>query len=227
MSSATGRKIYDWVLAVGLIYMFLGTDFTNDLFGGLAFGKRTNPKDGWADKYLYAVHAKNDPMMRACPEPLYGRKDKIPPFLTNMGYTNLLLAASFEVILTVALINDAINEPLGDIPNWLQFISAAFIFRGITEILYGIQLGYNNAARRIANPERTYPHSIYNASHIPDIYLEALHRHRQASVRLFPYPYDLDPLPSLWERSCEQYQYPIQRAKYSPDHLRFLRHRSH
>jgi len=169
MSSTTGRKIYDWILAIGLIYMFLGTDFTNGLFAKLAFGKRTNPKDGWADKYLYTVHAKNDPMMRACPEPLYGRKDKIPPFLTNMGYTNLLLAASFEVILTVALINDAINKPLGDIPNWLQFISAAFIFRGITEILYGIQLGYNNAA-----PMKGNTYTFYWLVALPQIYIPFL-----------------------------------------------------
>lgn len=169
MSSSAGRKIYDWVLAVGLIYMFLGTDFTNDLFAGLAFGKRTDPKDGWADEYLYAVHAKNDPMMRACPEPLSGRKDKLPPFLTNMGYTNLLLAASFEVALTIALVEDAINEPSGDIPNWLQFISAAFIFRGITEILYGIQLGYNDAA-----PMKGNAYAFYWLVAIPQIYIPFL-----------------------------------------------------
>lgn len=136
-------KTYDWILIIGLAYMLLGTDFTNGLLGGLATGDRTDPDKNIFQKMLYKVHAKNDPMMRAKPEPLYGEKDTLPPFLANMGYTNLLVGSAFEIALIYGLVDAIKNKKTGPIPNWLKFISAAFIYRGITEIMYAIQLGYN------------------------------------------------------------------------------------
>ena len=153
----TGLQVYDWVLVAGLAYMFFGTDFTNGVLGGLGEGQRTDPDRNFWQKYLYAVHAKNDPMMRAGPEPLYGRPDKLPPFLTSMGYTNTILAATFEVLLAIGLLNGIYKKPKGGpIPTWLRFTSAAFIYRGITEIMYGLQLNFNTVAPLIGTNNLLY-----------------------------------------------------------------------
>ena len=90
-------QVYDSFLAFGLAYIFLGTDFTNGYLAELAFGERTDPNLGIWHRYLYNIHAKGDPMMRAQPEPLYGRKDMLPPFLTNTGYTNATFGVTLEI----------------------------------------------------------------------------------------------------------------------------------
>jgi len=139
--TGTRPKAYDIFLAIGLLYMLLGNDLTNPLFSKMAIGERTSPTGNIAQKFLYNIHAENDPMMRST-KPVYGREDMLPPFLTNMSYSYLILASPIEIVFIYKLF----GNDTGSLPDCLQVASSAFIFRSITEIMYGGTLQFNKVA---------------------------------------------------------------------------------
>jgi hypothetical protein len=53
---------YDWVLWLGILYMFLGTDFTLNWLSGIAFGKRLDRNSSnFVARIYYRVWASTDP----------------------------------------------------------------------------------------------------------------------------------------------------------------------
>lgn len=53
---------YDWVLWLGILYMFLGTDFTLNWLGRMAFGRRLNRNSrNFVERIYYRVWAADDP----------------------------------------------------------------------------------------------------------------------------------------------------------------------
>jgi len=179
---------YDIFLAIGLLYMLLGNDLTNPLFSKMAIGERTSPDGNVAQKFLYNIHAENDPMMRST-KPVYGRDDMLPPFLTNMSYSYLILASPIEIVFIYKLF----GNDTGPLPDCLQVASSAFIFRSITEIMYGGTLQFNKVAPFKGKAMTRYlieavPQMIHPVPHCREILWRYLRVHLQpGKIRSLPH----------------------------------------
>lgn len=80
---------YDWVLWLGILYMFLGTDFTLNWLGGYAFGQRIDRNSSnFIQRIYYRVWASTDPNARA--DRVDGPAGVPAPWVTALNVTNAL-----------------------------------------------------------------------------------------------------------------------------------------
>lgn len=123
---------YDWVLWLGILYMFLGTDFTLNWLGGIAFGQRiARNSPSFIKRIYYRVWAADDPNARA--DRTDGPPDILAPWVTSLCVTNALVTCLIEILLLYGML-----QP--EAPPYLVPAAFAFLLRANIEIIYGSQL---------------------------------------------------------------------------------------
>jgi len=131
---------YDWVLWLGILYMFLGTDFTLNWLGGIGFGQRIDRNSpNFIHRIYYRVWASTDPNARA--DRVDGPKEVLAPWVTALSVTNALATCLIEILLLYGMWQD----PL---PAYVMPAAFAFLLRAEIEIIYGAQLIWGPARIR-------------------------------------------------------------------------------
>jgi len=131
---------YDWVLWVGILYMFLGTDFTLNWLGGIAFGQRIGRNSpNFIKRIYYRVWAADDPNARA--DRTDGPPNMLAPWVTSLCVTNALVTCLIELFLLYGML-----QP--EAPPYLVPAAFAFLLRANIEIIYGSQLIWGPARLR-------------------------------------------------------------------------------
>lgn len=131
---------YDWVLWLGILYMFLGTDFTLNWLGGLGFGRRIDRNSSnFVQRIYYRVWASTDPNARA--DRIDGPAGVLAPWVTALSATNAIATCLIEILLLYGMLQD----PL---PAYVMPAAFAFLLRAEIEIIYGAQLIWGPARLR-------------------------------------------------------------------------------
>jgi hypothetical protein len=131
---------YDWVLWLGILYMFLGTDFTLNWLSGIGFGKRIDRNSpNFITRIYYWVWASTDPNARA--DRVDGPVDVLAPWATALCATNAIATCLIEILLLYGMWQD----PL---PAYVMPAAFAFLLRAEIEIIYGSQLIWGPARLR-------------------------------------------------------------------------------
>jgi hypothetical protein len=131
---------YDWVLWLGILYMFLGTDFTLNWLSGIGFGKRIDRNSpNFITRTYYWVWASTDPNARA--DRVDGPVDVPAPWVTALCATNAIATCLIEILLLYGMWQD----PL---PAYVMPAAFAFLLRAEIEIIYGSQLIWGPARLR-------------------------------------------------------------------------------
>jgi hypothetical protein len=131
---------YDWVLWLGILYMFLGTDFTLNWLGGIAFGKRLDRNSpNFVARIYYRVWASTDPNARA--DHVDGLSGILAPWVTALSVTNALATCLIEILLLYGMLQDPV-------PVYVMPAAFAFLLRAEIEIIYGAQLIWGPARLR-------------------------------------------------------------------------------
>jgi len=136
---------YDWVLWLGILYMFLGTDFTLNWLSGVGFGRRLDrDSPNFIARIYYRVWAATDPNARA--DRVDGPEGILAPWVTAVCVTNALATCTIEILLLYGMLQDTI-------PPYVMPAAFAFLLRAVIEIIYGSQLiwGSGTAAWRGAS----------------------------------------------------------------------------
>ncbi len=130
---------YDWVLWCGVLYMLLGTDFTLNWLGGVAFGKRIDRNSpNFVARIYYRVWASTDPNVRA--DHTDGPATMLAPWVTMVCAINALVTVLIEILLLVGMLQD--QAP------YLVPAAFAFLLRAVIEMIYGSQLIWGPARLR-------------------------------------------------------------------------------
>jgi hypothetical protein len=131
---------YDWVLWLGILYMFFGTDFTLNWFSGIAYGQRLDrDSPNFVQRIYYRVWASTDPNARA--DRVDGPVGVPAPWVTALCATNALATCTIEILLLYGMLQD----PL---PAYVMPAAFAFLLRAEIEIIYGSQLIWGPARLR-------------------------------------------------------------------------------
>jgi hypothetical protein len=131
---------YDWVLWLGILYMFLGTDFTLNWLSGIAFGKRLHRNSSnFVARIYYRVWASTDPNARA--DRVDGPAGVPAPWVTALCATNALATCTIEILLLYGMLQDP-RSP------YVMPAAFAFLLRAVIEIIYGSQLIWGPARLR-------------------------------------------------------------------------------
>lgn len=131
---------YDWVLWLGILYMFLGTDFTLNWLGGFAFGQRIDrDSPNFVQRIYYGVWASTDPNARA--DRVDGPAGVPAPWITAVNVTNALATCLIEILLLYGMWQDPV-------PAYVTMAAFAFLLRAEIEIVYGAQLIWGPARLR-------------------------------------------------------------------------------
>ena len=131
---------YDWVLWFGILYMFLGTDFTLNWLGGLAFGRRLDRNSpSFIERVYYRVWASTDPNARA--DRVDGPVGILAPWVTALNVTNALATCLIEILLLYGMLQETM-------PPYVMPAAFAFLLRAVIEIVYGAQLIWGPARLR-------------------------------------------------------------------------------
>jgi hypothetical protein len=131
---------YDCVLWLGILYMFLGTDFTLNWLSGIGFGKRIDRNSpNFITRIYYWVWASTDPNARA--DHVDGPVDVPAPWVTALCATNAIATCLIEILLLYGMWQD----PL---PAYVMPAAFAFLLRAEIEIIYGSQLIWGPARLR-------------------------------------------------------------------------------
>jgi len=131
---------YDWVLWLGILYMFLGTDFTLNWLGGFAFGRRLDRNSPrFIERVYYRVWASTDPNARA--DRIDGPARILAPWVTALNVTNALVTCTIEILLLYGMLQDPV-------PPYVMPAAFAFLLRAVIEIVYGAQLIWGPARLR-------------------------------------------------------------------------------
>ena len=130
---------YDWVLWLGILYMFLGTDFTLNWLGRFAFGRRIDrDSPSFIERIYYGVWASTDPNARA--DRVDGPTGILAPWVTALNVTNALVTCTIEILLLYGMLQE--NAP------YVMPAAFAFLLRAVIEIIYGSQLIWGPARLR-------------------------------------------------------------------------------
>jgi len=130
---------YDWVLWAGILYMFLGTDFTLNWLGGVAFGKRIDRNSpNFIKRIYYRVWAADDPNARA--DRVDGPAAVLAPWVTSLCIINALVTCLVEILLLYGMLQPA--------APYVQPAAFAFLLRAVIEMIYGSQLIWGPARLR-------------------------------------------------------------------------------
>lgn len=131
---------YDWALWLGILYMFLGTDFTLNWLGGFAFGRRLDRNSPrFIERVYYRVWASTDPNARA--DRIDGPAGVLAPWVTSINVTNALVTCTIEILLLYGMLQETL-------PPYVTPAAFAFLFRAVIEIVYGSQLIWGPARLR-------------------------------------------------------------------------------
>ena len=131
---------YDWALWLGILYMFLGTDFTLNWLGGFAFGRRIDRNSSnFIQRIYYRVWASTDPNARA--DRVDGPAGVPAPWVTALNVTNALATCLIEILLLYGMLQDKL-------PAYVMPAAFAFLLRAEIEIIYGAQLIWGPARLR-------------------------------------------------------------------------------
>lgn len=131
---------YDWALWLGILYMFLGTDFTLNWLGGFAFGRRIDRNSSnFIQRIYYRVWASTDPNARA--DHVDGPAGVPAPWVTALNVTNALVTCLIEILLLYGMLQDRL-------PAYVMPAAFAFLLRAEIEIIYGAQLVWGPARLR-------------------------------------------------------------------------------
>lgn len=131
---------YDWALWLGILYMFLGTDFTLNWLGGIGFGQRLDRNSpNFIKRIYYRVWASTDPNARA--DRVDGPATVLAPWVTALSVTNALATCLIEILLLYGMLQDPV-------PAYVMPAAFAFLLRAEIEIIYGAQLIWGPARLR-------------------------------------------------------------------------------
>lgn len=131
---------YDWVLWLGILYMFLGTDFTLNWLTGIAYGRRIDRNSpNFITRIYYWVWASTDPNARA--DRVDGPTGVPAPWVTALCATNALATCLIEILLLYGMWQDPT-------PSYVTMAAFAFLLRAEIEIIYGAQLIWGPARLR-------------------------------------------------------------------------------
>jgi len=131
---------YDWALWLGILYMFLGTDFTLNWLGGIGFGQRLDRNSqNFIKRIYYRVWASTDPNARA--DRVDGPATVLAPWVTALSVTNALATCLIEILLLYGMLQDPA-------PAYVMPAAFAFLLRAEIEIIYGAQLIWGPARLR-------------------------------------------------------------------------------
>ncbi len=131
---------YDWVLWLGILYMFLGTDFTLNWLSGVGFGRRLDrDSPNFIARIYYRVWAATDPNARA--DRVDGPEGILAPWVTAVCVTNALATCTIEILLLYGMLQETI-------PPYVMPAAFAFLLRAVIEIIYGSQLIWGPARLR-------------------------------------------------------------------------------
>lgn len=120
--------------------MFLGTDFTLNWLGGVAFGRRVHRRSRNPFETLYwYVWARDDPSVRG--EKVSGDASILPPWITNLCIINAVFTCLVELLLLIGML----QTPR---PSWLFVPALLFPARAVIEMIYGSQLIWGPARIR-------------------------------------------------------------------------------
>ncbi len=131
---------YDWILWLGILYMFLGTDFTLNWLGRIAFGRRLDHNSrNFVERIYYRVWAADDPNARA--DHVDGPVGIMAPWVTALCITNALVTCLIEILLLYGMLQETM-------PPYMVPAAFAFLLRAEIEIIYGAQLIWGPARLR-------------------------------------------------------------------------------
>ncbi|MCX2934793.1 hypothetical protein ORI20_31495 [Mycobacterium sp. CVI_P3] len=131
---------YDWVLWAGMAYMFVGTDFSLNWLGGVAFGRRVHRRSRNPFETIYwYVWARDDPSVRG--EKVVGDPSILPPWITNLCIINAVFTCMVELFLLIGML----QTPR---PSWIFVPALLFPARAVIEMIYGSQIIWGPARIR-------------------------------------------------------------------------------
>lgn len=119
---------YDWILLIGVVYTAVGSDLLLNWAAGLITGKRLSPDSrNLFERVYYAVHARNDPNMRATP-PVAGPADRIPAWNHALAVANGTIVLALEVLIVFGLLAAGSGQP---VPDAARLAAFAWLMRGV------------------------------------------------------------------------------------------------
>lgn len=122
---------YDWVLWGAIAYMFVGTDFTLNWLGGVAFGHRIHRRSRNPIEAVYwFVWARDDVNVRG--DNVDAPSSMLQPWVTNICVINAVFTCTVEGLLLVGML-------LTPRPTWIAVPALLFPARAAIEMIYGSQ----------------------------------------------------------------------------------------
>jgi len=117
---------YDWILVIGVLYTGIGSDLLLNWGAGLITGKRLRPDSpNFLERRFYAMHAVNDPNMRATP-PMIGPEDRIPAWNHALAVANATIVVALEVLIVIGFFR---MDDTGTLPKFALLAAFAWLMR--------------------------------------------------------------------------------------------------